>query len=127
MSDKILSYKYKFYLDAYHKVWIGEKYGEIHPHTWEIAIEVMHNNMGELIRFNELETIVKNILKPFQNVVLNDVKPFDVTCPYTEEIGEFFYGRLLYELETKNWNLKEFAISESPNRTYIINNLYQPK
>ena len=34
-------YKFKFYMDARHAIYIGGKLGEVHPHTWEIALHVV--------------------------------------------------------------------------------------
>lgn len=34
-------YKFKFYMDARHAIYIGGKLGEVHPHTWEIVLHVV--------------------------------------------------------------------------------------
>ena len=41
MEKTYRQYKLKFYLNMNHFIIIGDKPGEVHPHTWEIIISVV--------------------------------------------------------------------------------------
>lgn len=47
-------YKFKFYLNARHGIYKNGLMGEIHPHTWEIVINVVKGR-DETVKFHHLE------------------------------------------------------------------------
>lgn len=113
-------YRYRFYLDANHFIYssTGEK-GMVHPHTWEFAIELKNRN-GDFVLFSRIEELINEILKPFQNICLNDVAPFDKKVPTLENIGEFFKEVISGKMDGLNWELLQMEISETPSRSYIV-------
>lgn len=119
-SIKYRIYRYRFYLDANHFIYssTGEK-GMVHPHTWEFAIELKNRN-GDFVLFNRIEEMINEILKPFQNICLNDVPPFDKTVPTLENIGEVFKEVISKKMDGLNWELLQMEISETPSRSYIV-------
>lgn len=125
MSDfytpvKYRTYRYKFYLDANHYIYTaGGGRGEIHPHTWEFAVELKNMN-GDFVMFHEIEELINEILKPYQNICLNDVAPFDKKVPTLENIGEHFKSEMGRKMNNMNWELLRMEISETPSRSYII-------
>jgi 6-pyruvoyltetrahydropterin/6-carboxytetrahydropterin synthase len=122
VSEKLYKiYRYKFYLDAKHSIKLNGNNGEAHPHTWEFLIEVKDGD-GGFIPFATIEHLIDDLLKPYQNKYINDIKPFNETNPTTENIGDYFHDLIKDEMEDKGLNLVQFEISESPNRTYILNN-----
>lgn len=113
-------YRYRFYLDANHFIYssLGEK-GMVHPHTWEFAIELKNRN-GDFVLFSRIEEMINEILKPFQNICLNDVPPFDKKVPTLENIGEVFKEVISKKMDGLNWELLQMEISETPSRSYIV-------
>jgi len=113
-------YRYKFYLDANHYIYTpaGDK-GELHPHTWEFAVELKNRN-GDFVPFNQIEELINEVLEPFQNICLNDMAPFDKKVPTLENIGDYFKDLFKYKMDAMNWELLQMEISETPSRSYII-------
>ena len=91
----------------------------MHPHTWEFAIELKNKN-GDFVLFNRIEEMINEILKPFQNICLNDVPPFDKKVPTLENIGEVFKEVISQKMDGLNWELLQMEISETPSRSYIV-------
>lgn len=119
-SIKYRIYRYRFYLDANHFIYssTGEK-GMVHPHTWEFAIELKNKN-GDFVLFSRIEEMINEILKPYQNICLNDVAPFDKKVPTLENIGEVFKEVISQKMDGLNWELLQMEISETPSRSYIV-------
>lgn len=119
-SIKYRIYRYRFYLDANHFIYssTGEK-GMVHPHTWEFAIELKNRN-GDFVLFSRIEEMINEILKPYQNICLNDVAPFDKKVPTLENIGEVFKEVISRKMDGVNWELLQMEISETPSRSYIV-------
>ncbi|MCM1467746.1 MAG: 6-carboxytetrahydropterin synthase [Alistipes sp.] len=119
-SIKYRIYRYRFYLDANHFIYssTGEK-GMVHPHTWEFAIELKNRN-GDFVLFSRIEEMINEILKPYQNICLNDVAPFDKKVPTLENIGEVFKEVISKKMDGVNWELLQMEISETPSRSYIV-------
>ena len=111
-------YRYRFYLDANHFIYssTGEK-GMVHPHTWEFAIELKNRN-GDFVLFSRIEEMINEILKPFQNICLNDVAPFDKKVPTLENIGEVFKEVISKKMDGLNWELLQMEIRETQSRSY---------
>lgn len=111
-------YQYKFYLDANHFVTFDGIAGDIHPHTWEITvvIELVGDNF---IPFYQIENMIKDLLKGYQNTKLNDVEPFCRINPTLENIGDYFTRAISNQVAQRGWALRHFTISETPSRSYI--------
>ncbi len=111
-------YQYKFYLDANHYVVFDDKVGEIHPHTWEIALGIQLVGK-DVIPFYIIEEEIKDELAIYQNKLLNEIKPFDTLNPTLENIGDYFTNSFTKRIANQGWNLRTFMISETPSRSYI--------
>lgn len=113
-------YRYKFYLDANHFIYTpAGTPGMIHPHTWEFTVELKNKN-GDFVMFHEIEALINEVLKPFQNICLNEVEPFNQKVPTLENIGEHFKEIIRQKMELMNWELLQMEISETPSRSYIL-------
>jgi 6-pyruvoyltetrahydropterin/6-carboxytetrahydropterin synthase len=113
-------YKFKFYLNARHAIYINGKLGEIHPHTWEMILHVVKGK-DQFIQFNALEKRVEEFMEPYQNQLLNQVQPFDSINPTLENCAHYFKDRLLEILNKDGWIFLMMEMSESPARSYVIN------
>jgi 6-pyruvoyltetrahydropterin/6-carboxytetrahydropterin synthase len=112
-------YRYKFYLDASHQVKIDGNIGEVHPHTWEFAVE-LKGMKHIIVPFNEIEATVNKVLDKYQEKCLNEMSPFDKLNPTSENIAGYFFSLIQYQMELNSWELLSLELSESPNRTIVI-------
>lgn len=112
-------YRYKFYLNASHAIYIDNVKGQNHPHTWEITISTVKVIDG-FVQFNDVEKSVENFLNTYQDKNINDVQPFTVTNPTLENICEYFKDSIRQILAEAGWLLLSIEISETPARAYII-------
>lgn len=111
-------YKLKFYLNGSHYIIMNGRKGEVHPHTWEFALNfrVARNTFRE---FNEFEKEINQYLSKYQNKVLNDIEPFQSILPTIENITEYLseeFYRIIHDLDGI---LDYIEASETPTRTYI--------
>lgn len=114
-------YKYKFYLDTNHAIYINNKLGQMHPHTWEITLCVKDFNTG-FTKFEDIEKIIKPTLNIYQNKIMNDIKPFDKINPTIENVCKYFYSIFEKELFKRNIKLESIEFCESPKCSFIIDN-----
>lgn len=119
---KYSQYKYNFYLNASHAIYINGSRGERHPHTWEISLYVV-NSSDEFMIFNDVEKIIEGFLGQYQEKYINDFTPFDSMNPTLENIAHFFMDELQKLLNPVNWVITTMEISETPSRSYIISNV----
>lgn len=112
-------YKFKFYLNANHSIYIDGKLGQNHPHTWEFIIETIKVK-EDFVQFDYIEKEVDKLFSTWQNTYINSVAPFDVLNPTLENICIYFRKVLSELLETNGWLLTRMEVSESPSRSYII-------
>lgn len=112
-------YKFKFYLNASHSIYINGVLGEKHPHTWEIMIQVLKDNVG-FIEFGKLEKEMENWMGRFQDQILNEVAPFDKINPTLENCCEYFKEEFIPILGDLGWKLVLIEMSETPTRSYVI-------
>jgi 6-pyruvoyltetrahydropterin/6-carboxytetrahydropterin synthase len=80
----------------------------------------LKNKNGDFVMFHEIESLINEVLKPFQNICLNEVAPFNKTVPTLENIGEYFKEIIRQKMELMNWELLQMEISETPSRSYIL-------
>ncbi|PJI09519.1 MULTISPECIES: 6-carboxytetrahydropterin synthase [Clostridium] len=112
-------YRFKFYLNASHSIYIKGVLGEEHPHTWEIIIDTIKLTSGFII-FNDVEKYIEKYMDKYQDSYINSIEPFTTLNPTLENICSYFKDdiqRLLIEL---GWILVSIEISETPTRSYII-------
>ena len=113
-------YKFKFYLNASHAIYINGSMGERHPHTWEIMIQVLKER-EEFVEFGKLEKEIENYMKRYQDKFLNEVPPFDKINPTMENCCDYFKDVLKQILAYAGWVLLLVEMSETPTRSYVIN------
>lgn len=64
----------------------------IHGHNWKVVLNVQGerlNEIGLLIDFNDLKSILKKITNYLDHKNLNEVEPFITVNPSSENIAEF--------------------------------------
>lgn len=112
-------YRLKNYLNASHFVVFNGIKGEVHPHTWEFSA-LLYSTGNEITKFTDTEKAIRSIFDPYQNKVINDLKPFDEIVPSLENITEYFVRRIQEAVKPFGYRLVEFEGSETPVRTYGV-------
>lgn len=112
-------YKFKFYLNTRHAVYRKGVLGEVHPHTWELTINVMKSR-EETVKFHELEKQVEHFLDKYQDKVLNEVEPFDVINPTLENCCEYFREQLTPILNRDGWIFLMLELAGSSTMSYVV-------
>lgn len=112
-------YRYKFYLNARHAIYIKNKLGQEHPHTWEITLDTIKVTDG-FIQFNHIEKTIEEFLGQYQDRSMNEVEPFTTLNPTLENICEYFKGSIRELLAERGWLLLKIEISETPSRSYMV-------
>lgn len=115
-------YKYKFYLNLNHSVEVSGKRGEIHSHTWEIAMGIAVVTEKQVI-FSDIEKKVNSLLDKYQDKYLNSIAPFNDMDPTLENVCDYLYGVIAGELQKKGWMLLSMEMSETPTRIYHVSEL----
>ena len=116
---KYSNYKFKFYLNARHSIYINGVQGENHTHTWEIQLNTI-KAVEDFIQFNDIEKLIETFLSQYQDKYINDVEPFNSINPTLENICEYFKDKVEKVLFDSGWVLVSIEISETPARSYII-------
>jgi 6-pyruvoyltetrahydropterin/6-carboxytetrahydropterin synthase len=116
---KYNQYRFKFYLNATHSIYIAGQLGEEHPHTWEITIQTIKVK-EDFITFNAIEKDMEKYLESFQDRYLNKISPFITLNPTLENICIYFKEAFQKILVQKGWLLLSIEISETPTRSYMI-------
>ena len=81
MSVKLYrEYRLKFYLNARHYIIINGSKGDIHPHTWEFAVNIRFGR-SSFVEFNTFEKGIADYLARFQNKVMNEEEPINTILP----------------------------------------------
>lgn len=120
MRNKLLcKYKFKFYLNASHYIFINGKQGEAHPHTWEFTLDVVLPN-SEFVQFSLYERAIESYFATYQNHTLNELPPFDAVIPTLENMVEQFGDAIRERIQQAGGQLEQIEGSETPTRSYVI-------
>ncbi len=117
---KYKQYKYKFYLNMNHAIVIDGSMGEIHPHTWEITMDLTSIKDG-ITLFSKIEKRINELLDEYQDRFLNEIEPFTYVNPTLENVCDFLSIKVRDELLRSGWILLMMEMSETPSRAYVVN------
>lgn len=112
-------YQFKFYLNAAHSVSFNGQKGEVHPHTWEFLIDILIKREN-FVEYNVYEKEIEAFFNIYQNRVLNDIEPFDITIPTLENIVDCFGEKIRQRIDEMDGLLRKIEGSETPTRSYTI-------
>lgn len=113
-------YCLKFYLNARHYIIIDGTKGDVHPHTWEFAINIRFSR-NDFVEFNTFEKGIEDYLAPYQNKILNEMKPFDTILPTIENVADYFAKDFFEIIQKIGGILVSIEASETPTRSYVLN------
>ena len=120
MDNKLFrEYKFKFYLNASHSIIINGRQGEVHPHTWEICLDILVQR-NAFTEFNEYEKVAQQFFETYQDKVLNEVPPFDKLMPTLENIVDYFGEELRKLMKEVGGTLMRIEGGETPTRSYAV-------
>lgn len=105
-----------------HFIIIDGKPGEVHPHTWEIIISVI-SDQDKMTPFANIERKMDEIMKRYQDQLLNNCAPFDTIVPTVENAAKYFFGFIQDNIIQEGWILLMLELSETPTRSFVINAL----
>jgi 6-pyruvoyltetrahydropterin/6-carboxytetrahydropterin synthase len=112
-------YRFKFYFNASHAIYLSGEMGQSHPHTWEVILNVMKVT-DNFVLFDEVEKMCEEFLSRFQDVFINTVEPFTTINPTLENLCNYFKEKLQESLHDMGWLLLSIELSETPSRSYVI-------
>lgn len=112
-------YRLKFYLNARHYIIINGNKGEVHPHTWEFALNIRFGR-NSFVEFNTFEKGIASYLADFQNKVMNEIEPFDTILPTLENMTDYFAEEFYQIIYRIGGILVSIEASETPTRSYIL-------
>lgn len=113
-------YRFKFYINASHAIYINGKMGQRHPHTWEITINTL-KIQENFVLFQSIEEQIDKFMDRFQEGYMNEIPPFDLINPTLENCCEYFKNEIAEILRNEGWLLLMIEMSETPTRSYVIN------
>jgi len=86
----------------------------IHGHNWKVVLSVKGrelNDIGLLIDFNDLKTILKKITGFLDHKNINEIPPFDILNPSSELIAEFICNETSKELKKFNSDIEVESVT----------------
>lgn len=116
IAESIYSMKLSLFVNARHFVTFGGKAGPVHAHSWQIELEVMVPQDSETVEFAAISHNVSEALKLFDDIVLNDIPPFNTIQPTTENIAMYFYNLIEDVLIRLELGLAKLILWETPTR-----------
>jgi 6-pyruvoyltetrahydropterin/6-carboxytetrahydropterin synthase len=93
------------YIDSAHYLPGHETCGIVHGHTYktEIVIEGEKKETGMVMDFYEIKKVIKEVLKEYDHVLLNDILEFPSVENLCEHVCEKLSSRLDFPLSVKMW------------------------
>nr|WP_321498974.1 6-carboxytetrahydropterin synthase QueD [uncultured Methanolobus sp.] len=93
------------YIDSAHYLPGHETCGIVHGHTYktEIVIEGEKKETGMVMDFYEIKKVIKEVLKEYDHVLLNDILDFPSVENLCEHVHAKLSSRLDFPLSVKMW------------------------
>ena len=88
----------------------------LHGHNWHVRLYVECSELDELgmgIDYKIMKTELKAALEPWDHYHLNDVAPFDVINPTSENVAAELYKEMVKRLENERLKISRVEISET--------------
>lgn len=122
-EDTIYNMKLVSFVNARHFVTFGAKPGPVHAHSWQVEVEVeVPREIGDTVEFARVFKAVSAALAVYENTVLNQVHPFNLIQPTTENISMYFFNRVEEVLIELGLGLAQLNLWETPTRGIQVNN-----
>lgn len=116
-DESVYNMKLVVFVNARHFVTFGAKPGPVHAHSWQVELEVeVPPELGETIEFTRVSRAVTAALGSYENTILNQVHPFHIIQPTTENIAMYFFNRVEEVLRELGLHLAQLNLWETPAR-----------
>ena len=114
------------FLNAKHFVSFNGKAGPVHAHSWQVQISAGVNlDHQELVGFTKVIDPVKAVFEPYENKILNEIYPFNIIQPTTENISFYLYNCLDDTLASLGLHLITLSVWETPTKGIEITARYK--
>jgi len=94
----------------------GGRCENLHGHNWKVEIEVRAEQLDEsgmVIDFNDLKTIVRDVVQDLDHTFLNEHIGFQAQQPTAENIAAYIYQQLEALLPSERVTLQSIRVWES--------------
>jgi len=92
----------------------------LHGHNWHVKLYVECETLDELglgIDYKIMKDELKMALEPWDHYNLNDVPPFDVINPSSENVAQELYKEMSRRLDNERLRVSRIEISETCTAT----------
>ncbi len=111
--------------DAAH--WLRDYEGDcarLHGHHWTVEMSVAGEELGRgdlLIDFVDVKSFLRATLAALDHRCINEVPPFDVLSPTSENLARYLFGELKARLGqvAPQLRLTQVRVSESPSTAVV--------
>ena len=104
-------------LRARHKL----RSGGLHEHTWTVraTFRTWKLRKGWVLDFGDANKMLRALIEPYDDKMLNELPPFDRIVPTRENIARFFADKLAEGLP-ETVHVRQIDIEEGSNRASFI-------
>lgn len=95
----------------------------VHGHNWKVRAAVKCHKVDEIgmaIDFGILKTHLNEIMAYLDHQFLNELEPFSVLNPTSENIAEYIYDVLSEKINDDNAQVQEIEVWENDNSSCIF-------
>jgi len=92
----------------------------LHGHNWHVKLYIECEALDELglgIDYKIMKNEIKAALEPWDHYNLNDVSPFDVINPSSENVARELYKEMSQRLDNERLRVSRIEISETCTAT----------
>ena len=93
---------------------------EFYHHALQITIEVDVPSDNYSVRYTKVSSDVVSTLMKYDNVVLNDIYPFNFIAPNPNSIATYFFNLLDDMLQMMDLNLYKMTMTEFPDMSIVV-------
>jgi len=93
-----------------------KKCEKLHGHNWKVRVGIRGEKLdkyGMLIDFRDVRDYLEKIMEKLDHKYLNEISPFKVTNPTSENIARFIYNDLRFHLKGSQYRVSKVTVWES--------------
>ncbi len=113
-------YKLKHKLIVLQSFQDREEPSSVYAKSFEITLYIS-SIRSDVIRFDEMERMITRTLGRYSEKNIDQISPFNELEPTLENMGNVLYQLIKQDLARINTSLDMMDISESPVKTYVVN------
>jgi len=94
----------------------GKKCEKLHGHNWKVIVGIRGaklDSCGMLIDFRDVKDYLEKTIEKLDHKYLNEISPFKVTNPTSENIARFIYNDLKFHLKGSHYRVSKVTVWES--------------